>query len=628
MAGIEQNQKLARVEGGILGRCRFGPVGGSSGSNQPKYSRQRDGKCCDAASSAFLSLLQITELANFLDSPVVEFRNRLEGRLPHLLLLVAASEMVVYRLLVPGLRPRIDAEPPLWHSLLTYLGLFLFYFASALAVGVVAHQLWQIVRRRESHAKVLTFLVVPAGVVFLALACMSIVAAPSAGVTFLLEGSVVLAIVAIVLAQLTQKGDLGVRIGLVLLALPLVVHFYAPLSVRYIGGEEAQWNGLTDQVENAGRWLVLLAALTMPYCFGARPFFLRAARLAPLLVAVTVGVSGVLLIRNDYVKGMELAQNGLGFSVGPAAPSSLVALSLLALSAVAWTLASCFTVASRSRRLIGVGIALVVVGGYGFAWPLQFLVGLAGLLSISKAATTVQTEERAEMATLAALSVPPIRDDHWQPYIESLLEALRGEAASGEQGAVVTIRGQSGQQRTHFVYKRDEMTVTVTVERVAGAINGIDVHCSVAEEEPTEQGAPEWTLHAHHEVSSLGIVHPAPPDCPGDSYRSEIAGFDTCFQLRDTGGWSEALIDDEIGERMVKEVHGWIACWSDGSLRFQVYPGRAAPLDSPIPITALSFQSGDMSTEPMVSLLDLLVELGQRANQHAADKRNEDASEA
>jgi hypothetical protein len=430
---------------------------------------------------------------------VVEFRNRLEGRLPHLLLLVAASELVVYRLLVPGLRTRIDMEPPLWHSLLTYVGLFLFYFASALAVGVIAHQLWQIVRRRDDHAWVLTWLVAPAGVVFLMLACMSIVAAPSAGVTFLLEASVVLAILTIVVAQFTRKGDVGARFGLVLLALPLIVHFYGPLSVRYIGGEEAQWNGLTDQVENTGRWLVLLAALTMPYCFGARPFFLRAARLGPLLAGVTVGVCGALLIRNDYVKGMELAQNGLGISVGPAAPSSLVALSLLALSAVAWTLASCFTVASKSRRLVGVGIALVGVGGYGFAWPLQYLVGLAGLLSISRAATTVQTEERAEMTRQAVLSVPPISDEHWQTYIESLLEALREPSSdsseSRELGAAVTIRGEGGQQRTHFVYQREKLGVTVTVERVSGSINGIDVRCGSSESDAELPGEPAWSLH-------------------------------------------------------------------------------------------------------------------------------------
>jgi hypothetical protein len=565
-----------------------------------------------------------TEIASFLVS--VDFRNRLEGRLPHLLLLVAVAELCVYRLLVPGLRGGVNVEPPLWHWALTYTGLFLFYFASALAVGVVGHQLWQIFRGRDSHAWMLTWLVVPAGAAFLVLACISIVAAPSAGVTFLLEASVVVAILTVVAAQTTRKGDLGARIGLLFLALPLVIHFYVPFVEKFVR-EDILFTGISDQMESAGFWLVLFSALTMPYCFGARPFFLRAARLGPVAAGLAVGVSGALLVRTDYVKGLELAQNGFGIAVAPAAPSSLVALSLLALSAVAWTLASCLTVPSKHRRLIGVGIGLVVVGGYGFAWPLQYLVGLAGLLSISRGATRVQTEERAGLVA-SQLSVPPIKDEHWQSYIESLLEDLRdSESTETKQGSTVTIRGEAGQQRTHFVYHRDDIAVTVTVERVAGVVHGLDVR--FASEGPDhdpnaeEQGAPQWTLHSFP-PSPLGLVHPAPPECVGEEYRAQGSDFADHFLVCDAGGWTDALLDDKLRDRMVQEVHGWLACWADGTLRFQVYPARGAPLDSPIPISALSFQSGDESNASMLSLLDFLLQIAQRAAQHASDGESKD----
>lgn len=554
---------------------------------------------------------------------MVEFRNRLEGRLPHLLLLVAVAEFCVYRLLVPGLRSPAKVAPPLWHSLLTYLGLFLFYFASALAVGVIAHQLWQIVRKRDSHAWVLTWMVVPVGAVFLLLACISIVAAPSAGVTFLLEASVVLAILTIVMAQITRKGDLGARIGLLFLALPLVVHFYVPFLERFVR-EDVLFTGLSDQIENTGFWLVLLSALTMPYCFGARPFFLRAARLAPVAAGLAVGASGALLVRTDYVKGVELAQNGFGISIAPAAPSSLIALSLLALSAVAWTLTSCLSSDSRHRRLIGVGIGLVVVGGYGFAWPLQFLVGLAGLLAISRGATRVQSEERAGMA-LAKLHVPPIRDEQWQPYVESLLRDLRdGEAGDGKPGSSLTVRAENGQQRTHLVYHRDEIAVTLTVERVAGVVNGIDLRFVAAGPNPVpdaeELGAPKWSLHPY-QSSEMGLVHPSPPRCEGVEYLGEDEAFSKRFRVYDAGEFSAALLSDELRARMVKEIHGWIACWADGTLRFQVYPARAAPLDSPIPISALSFQREIQNNDAMLSLLDLLLQLARRAHAHALAAR-------
>jgi hypothetical protein len=103
-----------------------------------------------------------------------------------------------------------------------------------------------------------------------------------------------------------------------------------------------------------------------------------------------------------------------------------------------------------------------------------------------------------------------------------------------------------------------------------------------------------------------------------------LEGFGKCFQLRDVGSWTKALLDEETGGRMVEQVHGWIACWADGTLRFQVYPARAAPLDTPIPITALAFQRGEQKIDAMVSLLDLLVDLAQRAQTHAHKNDKQD----
>lgn len=590
-------------------------MGDPSPHEQAQSGKQCWPKCAEVPAAAFQSLTQVIGLASFLLT-MSQTRSRLESHLPHLLLVIAVAEMAIYRLLVPGLRSRVDMRPPLWHSTMAYVGLFLFYFASALAVAVVAHQLWEISKSRRDHAFALSWIGLPAGLVFLALASLSIVAAPSAGVTFLLEGAFVAVVLTIASAQLTQKGDIGARLGLILLAVPLVVHFYAPLSVRYIAGEEALWNGLTDSVEDAGRWLVLLAALTMPYCFGARPFLLRAARIGPLLAALAVGLLGAMLVRHDFVKGMELAQNGLGFAVGPGAPSSYIALCLLALSAVAWTFAGCFSAPSASRRTIGVGIALVVVGGYGFAWPLQYLVGLAGLLAISKAAGTVEAEERA---AIAPPRVPPIADEAWQRYMESVLRLMRAENSelgehSTQQGAVVTVRGEGGQSRSHFVCKRQGMPVTVTVERISGSIVGLDVRCG----EGTVDGAPTWSVHSQKE-SAVGIVHPMPPACSGTVYEEGGEDFRERFYILDTARWSDSLLDDSTRERMLELVHGWIACWPSGTLRFQVYPGRGAPLDRPIPISALAFETGEDSPKGLVQLLDLLVTLAQRTHDLAAE---------
>ncbi|MCP4447390.1 MAG: hypothetical protein GY811_18880 [Myxococcales bacterium] len=530
--------------------------------------------------------------------------SRWETGLPQLLLLVTVAELVIYRLLVPALRPRADVEPALWHSALSYIGLFLFYFASALAVGVVAHQLWQVATGKDRFARFVSMPMSAVGIAFLVLASTSIVTPPSPGVTFLLEGSFALTLFLLLVGQWFRRGDTGVAIGLVFVALPLIVHFYSPLTVRYVAGEEALFNGLTDEIENVGRWLVLLAALSMPYFFGARPFFLRAARLPPLIAAMMVALLGAALIRNDYETGMELAQNGLGISAGPAAPGSRIALYLMALSAVAWTFVNCVTAPSEQRRNIGVGIALVIGGGYAFSWPLQYLAGLAGFLTIARAANTV----RAEELSLLPANVPSIDDDVWQGYLGLVVDRLRETLGEDyrEPIKVLSVRGDGGQTRSYFVYEHRNIPVTVTVERNSGSVVGLDVRCG----EGAVEGQPLWSVH-RSVVADNGLVHPPPPNSMAEPTRvgKLPAALAEGYVVRDRAQWSKALFAGDLGERVGSMMPGWVACWSEGTLRSQIYPGRGAPLSRPVPIVALASGQDAASPDALVELLELLVDL-------------------
>lgn len=553
-----------------------------------------------------LCLLELVEFARFLLK--MGASSRLDSRwvtgLPLLLLMVTIAELVIYRLLVPALRPRADVEPALWHSLLTYIGLFLFYFASALAVGVVAHQLWNVATGKDRFGRIIGAMIASFGAGFLMLASMSIVTPPSALVTFLLEGAFVAVLFLILIGQWQRRSDLGVAFGLVLLALPLIVHFYAPLAVRYIDGEEALFNGLTDRVENTGRWLVLLAALSMPYFFGARPFLLRAARLAPLIAAMIVALLGAALIRNDYETGMVLAQNGLGISAGPAAPGSRIALYLLALSAVAWTFVNCVTAPSEQRRNIGIGIALIVGGGYAFSWPLQFLAGLAGVFTIARAANTVQAEERS----LLPAKVPSIDDEVWQDYLARVVEQLQSALGAGNDDPikVLSIRGDEGQTRSYFVYEDQNIPVTVTMERNCGSVVGLDVRCG----DGTVEGQPIWSLHCD-KIADNGLMHPGPPKSTSAPLDAEDlpASLRDHFAVFDKAGWSKALLAGDLAERLAARMPGWVACWPDGTLRLQVYPGRGASLNEPIPILPLASGNETGSPEGMVLLLELLIDV-------------------
>jgi hypothetical protein len=532
--------------------------------------------------------------------------------LPTLLLFAAAAELVVYRLAVPALAGAPDAAPPWWHAALSYSGLFLFYFASALAGFLIAGRLIAMVRDRQPYAAPARLVLAATGLTFVGLALWALSRAPGETLSFVLEASFVAAIIALVAAQVGRGGQLGARLGLVLLALPLIIHFWGPLATRYLDGEEALWNGLPERVQAIGLKLLVIAAIASPYCFAPRPFLEAASRPAPLAIGVFVGLVGAVIMRQSHKVGFEMAANGLGIDLGAGAPPSEIALYLLALSAVTWSIVACLSADAPARRRIGVGIGLVVVSGYAFAWPLQYLAGLAGLLTIGEAARVVKDEEQTTQRGQAVrFRAPPVGDEVWNGWIKALTERLAGHGARA-----VTVRGEGGAARSHIVATAAGLPLRVTIERIAGSVTGIDVVVGI-----DPGGAPPgWTLKARGE-RRLGLdLHPDPPPCDGAPHKTGDAAFDRRFRVRDAGGHTDLLFDDGLRARAAATLDGWLALWPGRALRFRVHPGRGAPLDHPVPISELAFRGAEPppSTDRLAALIELLVELGSRAGVAAA----------
>jgi hypothetical protein len=566
-------------------------------------------------------------------------RLRLTGfSLLHLLLLVTTAELAFNRLASRELLPAGVEGMSWWHLALDHLGLFLHYFATALAFGMLARQLWRLRRERQLYFGVARWSLIAVGGAFLALAAFNIVRSPGETGSFWFELSFVAVVLALVVAQIARGGDLATKIGLALLAIPLTLPVLTPLSMHLLGDSELLWGDVPERLRQFGQWTMVAAAMLSPYCFAPRPFAASAARLGPLMIAAFVGVVGVIILRQNYEIGMRLAHHGLGIDIGPGAPEQYLTMYLVALATITWTLSSCLSADAEPRRDIGVGLALIVLGGYGFAWPLQYLVSTVGLLTIGEAASRVRDEERA-LARQPGFHAPPIAASVWFAYVDALAEALRG--AVGQKVTVVTVSGEKpagvavadpdhdGENTTtSLATRRRGIDVVVSIERVHGAITVMDILCG---KQPAQGSAPQWTLYALPE-KLLGIgAHPEPPGTPAPVAHVDDKPFSQRFRIRDAGGFTERLLDDGLRARVTALIDGWLAFWDGRGLGYRVQPGQGAPLDHPIPITELAFRGEaavSSSAERVVTLIDLLVDIARRGGVPVADPEHPDAQPA
>ena len=551
--------------------------------------------------------------------------------------MVAAIELAVYRLAVPGLKPANPADsPPLWHTGLSYAGLFLSYFGSVLAVGIILRQLILFARGHHPYWKPVAYALVVSGAAFTTYAIKSLIGAPGESDTLLLELCFSVSLVLLVAAQLKPGGDAAVKVGLLLLAAPLLVHFYRDAGVRWVLGDEALVSGLPERLAASGQWSMVLAALLSPYCFAPRPFMDSAGRLAPLVIGAFVGVTGAFVMRHSAEVGVKIASEGLGVDLGSGPPASQIALYLIALGSITWTLVACFIAPSAARRRVGVGLGLIVAAGYAFDWPLQYLLGLVGFMTISEALREVVAQEHAAHAWATARTRrPSIAADAWQAYVVALVEALRarglraqtvsveepallgppepearpGQPASGAAAPVV-----EEASRTHvLITDGPAAPVRLMVERIGGAVNVIEIVCGRDVRQSGEP--PAWTLEARPDRRLARGTHPPPPRSRAPHARTGDAAFDRRFHLRDAGGHTARLLDEGMRARASALLDGWLAHWPGRSLVYCVVPGIGAPLDIPIPITDLAFRGAlwEGAVDRMVTVLEFMTELSRPA---------------
>lgn len=525
-----------------------------------------------------------------------------------ILLLVVMLEVVLGRLAVPVLRPPIGKPLPDWHKHLDQLGLFLLHLSTALAFGVVLLRGAELALERELHSGPVGILLAAAAAVFSVLAAWSVFS-PEGSMAFWRETAFVVLIVALTVTALLRPGtDPLARLGLCLLAVPFLVHYYATLELHLMPAKLAKVSNLPDRIRDLGQRSIALVALAMPLCFAPRPLRQSLLRPTPLILAGFVGTLAAVTLRKHFEVGEKIASLGLGVQLGPGIPNERMALYVAAVAAVVWVITSTLSSDSGARRTMGVGFALIVASGYSFDWPVRYLCAAAGFMAIATSVMIVGAEEAAVTGSEppARFTSPPIPPEAWQGYVDALMIAL-GVTADG-----VRQRTHEAVEETLFSGHRRDLPFGLRILRSRQGIRSIEV---IFGDVAPERADPAWTMLARPENLLATGAHPPPPASRGAVVRTGDATFDRRFKLLDEGALTPKLLDDALRARATAVLDGWLAVWPGACVHYKVCPGRGAPLDHPIPVTELAFRGSPApgAAERMVGVLDLLADVAARA---------------
>ena len=280
----------------------------------------------------------------------------------HVLVVIGVLEVAINRICVPMLRP-LKGAPPAWHTLLDYTGLFLFYFTGVLAALVIAQRCVEVFTARRGARDLIAHGFAAAAAL---LAAIPLVIAAPGELSLVLELTFAAAVIALIISSIGAQYDLGIQVGLPIVAVPLLIHAANVVGAKFVW-PDSTFDGPGLTIARAGVVALSLAALLSPYCFAPRPFSRAVTRPGPVVAAMAIASVGAILARFFYpviAKGASLAI-GVEMSQGQADPR--LALYLLAIATLAWTLASTVVSSSEARRRVGTGLALLLLGGYRLA---------------------------------------------------------------------------------------------------------------------------------------------------------------------------------------------------------------------------------------------------------------------
>jgi hypothetical protein len=440
---------------------------------------------------------------------------------------VAFLELLVNR--IAGHLIPVDPLMPrtLWRRAFGDTRLFLYELTAVLSAMMLGSALARVAAfgdRWRIGARVSLSLI---GFVCVALSALGAVAELPPDLFFHLHMSFAFLALLVTMSIVAARTPARVRLGAVILYLPLALHFGARLTRRLTPVPELTSTPL--ELESIAQATLAAAAIIAVPCFAARRHGLR---LGIGCAAVVVGATAVL-VRLDWDSAARVAAYGFGVAL-PMAPWALC-IYLLALGSFVFTVTTLLS-STGAERLRGWGL---------------FFYGIAGL-----------DQQAAFQLTLAALGLVCVAESVMRaagdPMPRAIFENLvrRGAAAVGAPQVILT--GDDGYEtvRLHAPPTAGQPLV-LSLSRAGGFIRGIDV--VVGESVPRD---PPFTVERRG-VSRLG------PRADGPAIDTGDADFDRAFATRDRRGLNAKLLDEATRARLAQLCTGWLGVWPQRGLRYR-----------------------------------------------------------
>ena len=309
-------------------------------------------------------------------------------RWPLFLLVVVFTDVTLFRLALPLLEPAAngllgDSVPEWFHW--AQKGSVFFFYTSTFICGVC---LWNIrlnyLARIDHHWRFLRQFTNVLTLCLLLGAFLFLFAKFNDGFALGMEGLALLVCTATWVYAMKRKGLLSrFTIAGFFLLIPYVVHFFGFLFFALLQEENGFWNGTIESIRLWTQIFIGLSLLVVTVCFLERPLLSEVTRILPFVIAMVVSLTARIFIQHGYAHFSETFERGFGIVLSTSPGWKLQLVYVLLVTLFAWNISMRFFSEKHNQNQLGIGLSLIVFGGFSFSWPMQYLSCLAGFMMIA-----------------------------------------------------------------------------------------------------------------------------------------------------------------------------------------------------------------------------------------------------